>query len=228
LDREANFFLLADGMGGHERGAEASEIALKSIQEFLHPEIFRQEIQDITGGSGVPAEIVCLSSLVDKAINKANAILFERNEKAGFDRYMGTTVVGLVPVDGGTYMLWFHVGDSRLYLWKDAALQCLTTDHSAYEEWVRQGKTGEEPVKHIITRAVGPKAGVVAEIGWNKRERGDLYILCSDGLTDMISEDQIVSILKKESDIDTIASQLIEAANTAGGRDNVSTVVCRV
>ena len=227
LDESGHFVLLADGMGGHERGAEASDTAIKVIKEYFDPKVVDAELQDITGGSGMPPEISCYMSLVDMAVNKANSRLFSRNQEAGLQRYMGTTVVGLVVVEGG-YVLWFHVGDSRIYHWRDSILKCLTSDHSAYNDWVLKGRIGEKPAKNIITRAVGPKEAVTAEVAWDDRNQDDIYILCSDGLTDMIDDERISQILTDEKDIDDIAVQLIDAANDAGGKDNVSVVVCRI
>ena len=227
LDEDGNFMLLADGMGGHEHGAEASQTTLKVIREYFHPETVKAELQEITEGSGIPAEIVCFLSLVDEAVNKANAILYERNQKAKLQRFMGTTVVGLIFIEGG-YALWFHVGDSRLYRWRDSELRCLTVDHSAYAEWISKGKPGTEPGKNIVTRAIGPTSNVAAETLWEKWQKGDIYILCSDGLTDMISEDQITQILSTQRTVDDIAGRLIAAANEAGGKDNTSVVVCSV
>jgi len=227
LDEAGKFMLLADGMGGHEHGAEASQTTLKVMREYFHPEVVKAELQEITEGSGIPSEIVCFLSLVDEAVNNANEILYERNQKDNLRRFMGTTVVGLIFVEGG-YALWFHVGDSRLYRWRDSELRCLTIDHSAYTEWIRRGKSGIEPGKNIVTRAIGPNPNVAAETLWEKWQQGDTYILCSDGLTDMISEDQIAQILSIEKTVDDIAGRLIGAANEAGGKDNTSVVVCSV
>lgn len=227
MDNEGHFFLLADGMGGHERGAEASRTALEVIQEFLRPEAVKEKLKDITAVDGVPALIVCLFSLVDEAVSQANALLLKRNREYGLERYMGTTVVGLVPVDS-EFVLWFHVGDSRLYLWRDSALKRLTSDHSAYQEWKNKNGQGAEPEKHIITRAVGPKEGVVSDIQWGKWRRNDTYILCSDGLSDMVADEEISRILGEGENADDIAVRLVEAAIDAGGRDNTSVVVCKM
>ncbi len=228
LDKEGRFVLVCDGMGGHERGAEASATTINIIKQFLDPKVLNEELQDITGVDGVPSEIACLFSLIDEAVDNAATVLYERNQELGLQRYMGTTVVGLVMVES-EYVLWFHVGDSRLYLWRDSVLKRLTEDHSAYAEWVNDGKQGVEPGKNVITRAIGPTANVVADIGWDKRQKGDLFILCSDGVTDMISDSRIEEIIKAgNGDVDEIANRLIDAANDAGGKDNASVVVCRV
>ena len=228
LDESGNFMLLADGMGGHERGAEASQTALEIIQEYLQPEALQAKLMDITQVEDVPAEIIGLSALVGDAVDEANSILYTRNQEAQLTKYMGTTVVGLVPVAVGEYMLWFHVGDSRLYRWRDSNLDCLTTDHSAYAEWVKKGQQGEKPSKNVITRAIGPSAASSADIGWEKWQPSDMYLLCSDGLTDMITDAEIVEILNSENNVNDTSRRLVEAAIEAGGKDNTSVIVCQV
>jgi protein phosphatase len=213
-------------MGGHERGAEASQTIIEILQEYLQPEMILAELKDITNVEGAPAEIICLFSLVDKGVNKANRILYERNKKAGLERYMGATLVGMVPVSR-EHVMWFHVGDSRLYRWRDSVLKLLTKDHSAYNEWVREGRSGKEPAKNIVTRAIGPKEGVVPDIEWESCHENDTYILCSDGLNDMLSDEEIADILKVNDDVDDIAVRLVDAAIDAGGKDNTSVVVLR-
>lgn len=227
LDKKGKFVLLADGMGGHERGSEASKTALETIQEYFKPEVIESELCDITEGSGVPAEVVCFESLVDTAVDAANRLIFNRNKELNLKRFMGTTLVGMTLVDP-SYTLWFHVGDSRLYRWRDAELNCLTSDHSAYKEWIRDGKEGEEPSKNIITRAIGPNEMVVVETMWEEHKKGDMFILCSDGLTDMITDGELEEILASENRVDLIAEKLIDAANEAGGKDNASVIVCRI
>ena len=226
LDEEGHFVLLADGMGGHERGAEASQTVIAILQEYLQPEKVRAELKDITNVEDVPPEITCLSSLVDKGINRANAVIYERNKGLGLERYMGSTLVGLVPVSENS-ILWFHVGDSRLYRWNNSRLTCLTIDHSAYSDWVRKGKFGQEPSKNIVTRAVGPKEGVIPDIEWAEYKKNDTYILCSDGLNDMLTDEEISNILKQYINVDEMAINLVNAAITAGGKDNTSVVVCK-
>lgn len=228
LDEAGKYLLLADGMGGHERGAEASQTTLRVIQEYLQPEVLQEKLLDITKVEGIPSEIVCLTTLAGEAVEEANYVLYTRNQEAQLKKYMGTTVVGLVPETVGQYMLWFHVGDSRLYRWRDANLEQLTTDHSAYAEWVHQGMQGEKPNKNIITRAIGPGAASSAEVGWEKWQQADIYIMCSDGLTDMITDEQIADIMNSGKDVADTAEQLVEAALDAGGKDNTSVIVCQV
>ncbi|MFH1982935.1 MAG: protein phosphatase 2C domain-containing protein [Pseudomonadota bacterium] len=226
LDEVGGFVLLADGMGGHERGAEASRTAVDVIKRFFDPEVIKSELMDITDGCGLPAEISCQLSLIDSAVNKANDTVFQLNQEKGLTRYMGTTVVGLI-ILAKNKAVWFHVGDSRLYRWRNSELTCLTRDHSAYMEWDSDGRVGVAPHTNIITRAIGPTPAVSPSTGWSETLPQDIYLLCSDGLTDMISEETVKSIIGKESSVEVIAESLIDAANAAGGRDNVSAIVCK-
>jgi protein phosphatase len=227
LDPAGSFLLVADGMGGHERGSEASSRAVDIIQSHLQPDVIRSELCDITEGSGIPAEVVCLTSLIDEAVRNANETLFSINRAEKLGRYMGTTVVGLI-VAGKEHIIWFHVGDSRLYRWREGELTQLTADHSARKEWERKGRQGDAPNKNIITRAIGPTAGVTAETAWEAFRPGDVYILCSDGLSDMVPKMDMIRILKEEKEVSSLASRLVDSANDAGGKDNSSVVVCRI
>ena len=226
LDVDGHFLLLADGMGGHERGEVASFTSLQVIQEYLQPDKILSEIQEITRVDGIPAKVICFLSLVDKGINKANSVLYELNREEGLERYMGSTVVGLIWVEED-HIVWFNVGDSRLYRLRDSVLKCLTIDHSAYNTWIRNGKEGEEPGKNIVTRAVGPREGVIPDIKFGKCRKEDIYLLCSDGLSDMVTDEEIANVLSSEEDVEKIAEQLIETAFNAGGVDNISVIVSR-
>jgi len=219
--------LLADGMGGHERGAEASQTAINVFQELLNPKEIKKEAAEVTAAAGVPPEIACLYTIIFRAVGKTANFLSDRNLELKLNKYMGTTVVGLVLV-ADSHVLWFHVGDSRLYRWRDSDLKQLTTDHSVYEEWKSAGGIGTAPAKNLLTRVIGINPGVDADIEWDKREKDDIFILCSDGLTDMITDDQIEETLKAEKDLNDIAYSLVNAALSAGGKDNVSVIVCQV
>jgi len=226
IDEGGKFLLLADGMGGHERGEEASGVAIEIIKDHFNPEKVSAELKDTTDGI-IPVEIGCIQSIVIAAVERTNSELFTRNKRDRLRRYMGTTVVGLVMVEE-SYVLWFHVGDSRIYRLRDSVLKCLTEDHSAYAEWVLNGRQGAEPSKSIITKAIGPRAAVTPTINWDKWVKGDTYILCSDGLTDMIDDDEIAGILKAGDNVEKVANSLTDAAMNAGGKDNTSVLVCKI
>lgn len=227
IDGDGYFMLLADGMGGHERGAEASHSALDIIQSFLQPEVLVDKLRDITEVEGIPSTIVGLHALVGDAIDRANAVLYERNQQAQLARYMGTTVVGLVRVDTD-YMLWFHVGDSRLYRLRATELTCLTSDHSVFSQWIKNGRKGPQPEKNIITRAIGPQTFTAGDIAYDQQQPFDLYLLCSDGLTETLKENDIVQTIAGKGEVLEIACDLVRAAKDAGSKDNISVVVCRL
>ncbi len=228
IDKKGNFMLLADGMGGHEFGAEASQTALEVIRNNFREKALFRKLSDDSKNPNAPLDITYYSLAVIDAVTEANGTLFDRNKKADVQRYMGTTLVGLITIPKNKYVLWFHVGDSRLYRWRDSVLKSLTIDHSAYVKWLQNGKVGKKPGKNIITRAIGTRQTVSTDVGWDKQLKNDTFILCSDGLTDMVSNDQITEILSSEKNVTTISQQLLEAANDAGGRDNVSVVVCKI
>jgi serine/threonine protein phosphatase PrpC len=227
LDKNGRFVLLADGMGGHERGAEASRTVVNVLQEFFQPESIERELMDITAVEGVPLEVSALFSLIDKGIRKSNSQIYEKNRTEAVEKYMGSTLVGAV-FTNDLYATWFHVGDSRLYRWRDTALTQLTEDHSAYINWVNKGCKGEEPGRNLVTRAIGPRAGIIPDINWEQGREGDIYILCSDGLNDMVGEDEISHLIENSAYGNNIAVNLLNAALDAGGNDNISIIVCEL
>ncbi len=226
LDKSGTVALLADGMGGHEKGAEASRTTLEVISPFLEPESIESELMDITDGGGIPPTVSCVMSLVDSAVIKANDVVYNRNCKEKLKRFMGTTLVGLV-ITEDKYAVRFHVGDSRIYRLRDSKLEQLTKDHSAHVAWEDGGRKGPEPATNVITRAMGPTPAVSPTIDWEECLPDDLYLLCSDGLSDMISEDEIFRILSSDGDTAGIANAMVDSANEAGGKDNISVIICK-
>jgi serine/threonine protein phosphatase PrpC len=227
LDKRGSFVLLADGMGGHEKGAEASQTIIDILQDFFQPETVASELKEVTAAEGIPVEVNGLFTLIDKGIRRSNKLVFEKNRNDGIERYMGSTLVGLMMADD-LYVTWFNVGDSRLYRFRDAALSLLTEDHSAYAEWLNQDRIGIEPAKNIVTRAIGTKEDVIPDIGWEKGKKEDIYILCSDGLSDMVDDNVISNIIGGTDSVDRIAVNLLNAALDAGGPDNISIIVCKL
>jgi protein phosphatase len=205
----APLFVIADGMGGAQAGEVASKIAVEAFQGEL-PE------------QGSPEE-----RLAERA-RAANRRIYEisrsEHERAG----MGTTLTAVYVDDSDLAVA--HVGDSRAYLFRDRELGRLTQDHTLVEELVRRGKLTEEqaaehPQRSIITRALGIDPEVEVDTWTYAARAGDVVLLCSDGLTSMISEDQITAILSNESDLDRAAEHLIAEANEAGGRDNITVIL---
>jgi len=205
----APLFVIADGMGGARAGEVASQMAVEAFQNEF-PE------------QGTPEER--LADVAQVANRRIYEISRSEHERAG----MGTTLTA-VYVDEGRLAV-AHVGDSRAYLFRDGELGLLTQDHTLVGELVKRGKLTEEqaaehPQRSIITRALGIDAEVEVDTWSYNARAGDTVLLCSDGLTSMISEEQIIAVLSTESDLATAADRLIDEANEAGGRDNITVIL---
>src|SRR4051812_6131046 len=198
-------------MGGARAGEVASAIAVETAKGS---EVGASPEQDL-------AEVV----------KAANAEIYRKAQEDSEHAGMGTTFTGALVT--GDEVAIGHVGDSRMYRYRDGELERLTQDHSLVEEFVRQGKlTPEEaevhPQRSIITRALGPEPDVQVDTFTYPGRDGDVYMICSDGLTGMISEDAIAEILSSSASLDDAARQLIDAANENGGRDNIPVVLFRL
>ncbi len=205
-------FVVADGMGGARAGEVASRIAVEAFQSGLHaasdPEL-------------------ALAELARAANSRIHDLSQSNAEQAG----MGTTLTAVYV--GEQEVAIAHVGDSRAYCLRDGELLRLTDDHSLVDELMRQGRlTPEEAVEHpqrsVITRALGPEGSVEVDTRSFRARAGDVYLLCSDGLTTMISEEQIAAVLLAHPLLRDAGEALIAAANDAGGRDNVTVVLVRL
>src|SRR5829696_2117439 len=205
-------FVVADGMGGARAGEVASQTAVDAF------------------GQGLPAAGSSeerLATVIRAANEQIHGMAKSDEQLSG----MGTTVTAALM--GGNEVSIAHVGDSRAYVWRDSELQPLTRDHSLVAELVARGKLTEEqaaehPQRSIITRALGPEAGVEVETRTYPVRAGDLYLLCSDGLTSMIDDATVASVLRDASSTEEAGEALIAAANAAGGRDNITVVLFRV
>jgi protein phosphatase len=208
----APVFAVADGMGGAQAGEVASQIAVEAFEAGL-PE------------DGSPEER--LAEVVQRANRRIYELSRTQHEHAG----MGTTLTAAY-LDGGHVAI-AHVGDSRAYLFRDGELTRLTQDHSLVEELRQRGKLTEEeaaehPQRSIITRALGPEPDVQVDTLSQAVRGGDVLLLCSDGLTSMISERHMREILADAANLQAAADRLIDSANAAGGKDNITVVLFRV
>src|SRR5437588_11205567 len=208
----APVFVVADGMGGAQAGEVAAQLA---VDAFAHG------LPD----SGSPEER--LASRVQEANQRIWEQSRTRREQAG----MGTTLTAAYLDDSELAIA--HVGDSRAYLFRDGSLRRLTQDHSLVDELVRRGKLTEEqaaehPQRSIITRALGAEPTVEVDTWTYPVRPGDVLLLCSDGLTSMVTEEQVEEILASSDSLKAAAQGLIDEANAAGGRDNITVVLFRV
>jgi PPM family protein phosphatase len=223
LDQDHHIYIVADGMGGHSGGEIAS---WKAVEASLS--VIRQGAQT-SGEASSPSE--ALNELVVRAMQDANE---QVHRMAAEDRAlhgMGTTLVLLYVHDTTAYI--GSVGDSRVYLWRNAQLRQVTHDHSLVNEYVRLGTLSAEeasthPLKHIISRAVGVHQQVDVDHFAVAMKPDDLFLLCSDGLTNMLDQDELASILSSVGhDASKSCQELINRANAKGGLDNITIVAVR-
>jgi protein phosphatase len=208
----APVFVVADGMGGAQAGEVASQIAVETFEQGLPAD-------------GSPEER--LTDVVQRANRRIHELSRAEAERAG----MGTTLTAAY-LDERELVI-AHVGDSRAYMFRDGELIRLTQDHSLVDELLRQGKLTEEqalehPQRSIITRALGPEPDVEVDTWRYAVKSGDVVMLCSDGLTSMISEREVQDTIAAAGSLQEAADRLIEGANAAGGRDNITVVLFRI
>lgn len=215
---QADMFVVADGMGGHNAGEVASALAVKGMR-------------DAAAGGFASAESVVA------AINAANAAIHLASGGPSDQRGMGTTLTAVVPLAATASeprrMVVANVGDSRVYLWRGGELKQVSADHSYVQELLSEGfisaaEARVHPRRNIVTRALGIEGDVSADSWTLPMLVGDRYVLCSDGLVDEVDDEQIAAILRASSDAQLAADTLVAAANANGGRDNVTVVVVDV
>ena len=206
-----NLFLVADGMGGHNAGDYASRLAVETIVERSSGSLETNPLR-----------------VLDEAVHSANGLVRQRAQEAPELQGMGTTVVAAV-IDGRELYV-ANVGDSRLYIVNSGEIRQITKDHSWVEEMVRRGGIGKaearnHPDKNIITRAVGAEETVRIDFFQVLLQEGDVILMCTDGLTNMLEDEEIRMTLDGARDIVEKAQGLVRAANERGGRDNISVVL---
>src|SRR5271154_1038203 len=227
---EEGLFVVCDGMGGAAAGEVASRVAVETVMRYLCGHSGRAHSTDIDPGpEGEPGSEV--PGLLRGAVDDANHLVFSQAASDSRLHGMGTTLVALLAQENKAWVA--HVGDSRCYRFRNGALQQLTRDHSLVDEQVKLGQlTREEaersPLRNVITRAVGSQRSVATEIGEVDTAPGDLFLLCSDGLTRELPDARIEAMLKKTGDLDILCQHLIDSANDAGGRDNVTCILACV
>ena len=207
-----NLFVVADGMGGHNAGDFASSFAVQVLLDTVKADAEYNPIK-----------------IIRKAIENANLKLLEQAAKNEGMSGMGTTMVAVTVVDHYAYVA--NVGDSRLYVMDDGIRQ-ITKDHSLVEEMVRMGEISREdarnhPDKNIITRALGAKEEVDIDFFDIKLHPDSIILLCSDGLTNMVTDDVIAQIVKEAPSLETAGQSLIRLANENGGKDNIAVVLVK-
>lgn len=220
--------VLADGMGGYNAGEVASGMATSLIASGLAAVWTRDNLKKLDRA----AAMAMAQKVLQEEVGKTNAAIYGTAQKDPQCAGMGTTLVACMFYDN--FLTVGHIGDSRLYRMRDDALEQVTRDHSLLQEQIEAGLISKEDArtshnKNLVTRALGIDPEVEAEIHSYDVLPGDIFLLCSDGLNDMIEDEEIqMTLIALRSNLDLTAQQLIQAANDAGGRDNVSVMLIRV
>ncbi|MBF0417257.1 MAG: serine/threonine-protein phosphatase [Magnetococcales bacterium] len=242
VDEQIGLLMVADGMGGHDAGEIASRKVVESIRTALRmstgldpathtphplPDVAPPVSQD--DERTVDEAPNPIFNMVNTAIHRANAAVNAHNIERGYPdgMGMGSTLVGLWMPEFSQRPLIFHVGDSRIYLYRQGSMRQLTQDHSMYQQWLNYGSHGQAPAQNILLQAMGPANVVAPDIAFQDFVSGDLLLLCSDGLSSMVSAHRIVEVLRAagEENLEASCQQLIELAYRAGGRDNITVIL---
>ncbi len=218
IDPNGRFFILADGMGGHAGGEEASRIATEVIKEYFE------------ANWDAPIES---QDLLEKSIYQANEGILEDQQANPQRGDMGTTLVVVIFRNGKTWRA--HVGDSRLYHLYDGNLEQITADHTWIAQAIRAGEITPEdakfhPWRHVLSQCLGRRdlfEGIDIEL-IEEIKVGDRFLLCSDGLTEEVNDDVITEHLQEEGSLDEVANKLVETAKENGGSDNITVVLVEV
>ncbi|MCY0877253.1 MAG: Stp1/IreP family PP2C-type Ser/Thr phosphatase [Firmicutes bacterium] len=208
VDTDGYVAIVADGMGGHVAGEVASALAVATVWETL-----------VAQKDQAPDERLL------RAVQVANTAIYLRAQEDVAYAGMGTTVVAIIADESHLHVA--HVGDSRAYLFHDGELTALTSDHSYVNELVRRGQLTPEaahvhPQRNLLLRSLGTLPEVLVEYQTFEWQRGDLLLLCSDGLTNPLTDAQIAAIVSSDKDLSVRASELVQAAVLAGGRDDIT------
>lgn len=215
---ELQFFILADGMGGHRAGEVAARETVDRLSLLVRKSFNKESLKDH-------------DSLIHDLIQKVNYDVYQKSRSDSDLRGMGTTLCCIYFHEKG--VMFAHVGDSRIYRFHKNKLQQLTRDHSLVTEMIDLGELHERNAegvnyKNIITRAIGTEPNVEISMGISESEENDLFLMCSDGLSDLLSPKMIENILEEADNLEITVNNLINAAMKLGGRDNVTVVLMRI
>ncbi len=225
---DIGLWVLADGMGGYNAGEIASGIAVKTVIDMVEAACRTERRHEVESGTGHMRQTIVLRD----AVHRANKIIHQTAQSQPQCEGMGTTLVACLFFDNRVSIA--HVGDSRLYLMRDNRFEQVTMDHSLLQELVDRGFYSPEEAqratnRNYVTRALGVEPTVDVEVQEMAVSKEDYFLLCSDGLPDMVEDEDIhLTINTFHGDMDTIGEQLVKLTNDNGGRDNVSVVLVRV
>jgi len=226
VNPESNLFVVADGMGGHAAGEVASRLAVDAINDFV---VLTSGDDEITWPFGLDENMSYDGNRLKTAVRFANKKVLEATRERTEYEGMATTVAAVL-VDGDTANL-AHVGDSRVYLFRQGVLTQLTSDHSWINEQIQSGvisadQARSHPLRNVVTRALGGKPDLQVDMQVHRMQGGDVLLLCSDGLTTMLPDDEIAEVMaENQQDVGQAARALVDAANARGGEDNITVLL---
>lgn len=217
---DLSVFVVADGMGGHKAGEVASYTVVETVEEMIN-----------SSKEALISHSLEIPKFINEVLNESNKRVYEKSNSSIEYEGMGTTVTMAVFYNDEIFL--GHIGDSRAYLIRNQEILQITQDHSLVAELVRNGSISEKeainhPQKNIITRALGTNENVKIDILSKSVNEGDIVLLCTDGLSNMVSDDMIKDILLTSNDIQEGCERLVSAANELGGLDNITALVIEV
>jgi protein phosphatase len=225
---DIGLMVLADGMGGYNAGEVASGIAVQIVTDLATEAALREELNNIDSHSGLMRQSIILRD----AVSRSNKIIYQTAQSQTHCEGMGTTIVACIFFDNKVSIA--HVGDSRAYRLRGGQFEQMTLDHSLLQELVDRGFYSREEAKrstnrNYVTRALGVEPAVEVEVHEFDVLPDDVYLLCSDGLPDMVEDDDIhLTISTFNDSLEVVGQQLVDLANDHGGRDNVSVMLAQV
>jgi protein phosphatase len=220
-------FVVCDGMGGYKAGDVASQLATEVIARFVKRS---GEDTEITWPYGFEPDLSFDGNRLRTAIKLANRAVYRKGVSSEDYTGMGTTVVAMIASRSRPQMTYAHVGDSRIYLVRGGSIEQLTRDDSWANIWdeTEPDNPARKSMKHVLTKALGAQDDVDFEVRDQELRDGDVLLLCSDGLTNMVSDERILDIISTSgADLESASFALVSDANAAGGRDNISAIVVR-
>ena len=211
--------ILADGMGGYKGGEIASSLAVNAVQNYIKNNF-----------ENTPKATENILKLINDAVEYANMIVYEKSREDEELKDMGTTLDTCIIYNGKLYI--GHVGDSRIYRIRKNIIRKLTTDHSYVEKLVKEGTITKEeaqnhPKKNMLTKALGCSSFVEPDLLYKVFQKGDILLMCSDGLTNMLNEEIIYNIVTKQENAENNSKELINLANDLGGYDNITAIIVK-
>lgn len=228
IDEELGLLVVADGMGGHKAGEVASEIATTNIKNLARQWLGGDKEMVPEGGS---PQLSPRGRQLEFFVKTANTMIYEKGREVPKDRGMGTTLVAALA--DAKSMTVAHVGDSRLYLYRNGDLTPMTEDHSLVGDQVRRGlitpdEASRSTIQNILTRALGTEQEVVVDVSEHPLFPGDIILLASDGLSKMVTDAEVARVISEDSTPGVVVNRLVEMSRTAGGIDNITVIVARV